>query len=475
MSVDAVPQCPGCRERDRRIAELEARLAQLEALVAELTERLKQNSSNSSKPPSTDPPHAKPAPPRIPSGKKRGGQPGHRRALRPLAPPEKVSQVVDHRPSACRHCGATLSGVDPTPRRHQLAELPPIEPTVVEHRLHRLRCAACGRSTRAPWPATQPRGQFGPRLHAVLSLLAGGYRLGKRAVQQLAADLFGLTLSLGMVSKLERQTARALEAPVAELLEHVRGQNLHVDETGWRENRRRAWLWVAVAEHATVFRIAASRSAAAARELLGEHFARVAVCDRFRGYLWLPQVQLCWAHLRRDFQAMIDRGGASRPIGEELLFLSHVLFEWWHRVRDGTMARSTFQRRLRPLRRDVGLALRRGAGCGCARTEATCRDVLADERWLWTFVGQAGLEPTNNAAERALRHAVLWRQSSFGTDSSTGSRFAERLLSVAATCRQQGRPLLETLTECLRAWREGRPGPSLLPLLPLRSASLAAA
>lgn len=464
-----MPDCPGCRERDRRIAELEAlvveqeaRIAKLEALVAELTERLNKNSSNSSKPPSTDAAHVKPAPARTPSGKRRGGQPGHERAIRPLAPPDKVSKFVDHKPCECRHCGAALQGEDPMPRRHQIAELPPIEPTLVEHRLHRLRCSACGRATRARLPTAEPRGHFGPRLAAVLSLLSGGYRLGKRSVKQLAADLFGLDVSLGMISKLERQTAQALERPLAELLEHVRSQDVHVDETGWRENKRRAWLWVAVAPRASVFRIAPSRSASAAKELLGEDFSRVAVCDRFRGYLWIEPVQLCWAHLRRDFQAMIDRGGTSRSIGEQLLSLSDVLFEWWHRVRDGTMARSTFQRHLVPLRRDVRDQLERGARSGCAKTQATCRDLLEDERWLWTFARRAGVEPTNNAAERALRHAVLWRKSSFGSDSPAGSRFVERILSLAATCRQQERGLLDTLTQCLRAWQSAQSPVSLL-------------
>lgn len=476
MSVEAMPECPGCRERDRRIAELEAEAAdlrrqvaslqrqivELQRLVAELTEQLKKNSSNSSNPPSTDAPHRKPAPPRKRSGKKRGGQPGHARAIRPLVPPHKVSEFVDHKPRECRHCGAGLVGSDPEPGRHQIAELPPIEPTIIEHRLHRLHCSACGHSTRAQLPSIEPRGHFGPRLAAVLSLLSGGYRIGKRGVKQLTADLFGLDISLGMISKLERQTAQALERPVAKLLEHVRSQDVHVDETGWRENKRRAWLWVAVAPNATVFRIAPSRSASMAKELLGENFSRVAICDRFRGYLWIENVQLCWAHLRRDFQAMIDRGGKSRPIGEELLFLSNVLFEWWHRVRDGTMARSTFQRYLIPLRREIRDELERGAHSGCAKTQATCRELLQDELWLWTFARREGIEPTNNAAERALRHAVLWRKSSFGSDSAAGSRFVERVLSVAATCRQQGRHLLDTLTQCLRAWQSGRPPASLL-------------
>jgi transposase len=175
-------------------------------------------------------------------------------------------------------------------------------------------------------------------------------------------------------------------------------------------------------------------------------------------------VQLCWAHLRRDFQAMIDRGGAAKPIGEALLDHADALFAWWRRVRDGTLARSTLQTYVGPLRAAFRHDLERGLGCGCAKTAGTCRELLADEKHLWTFVWRAGIEPTNNAAERALRHAVLWRKSSFGTDSAVGSRFVERLLTVVATCRQQGRDLFAYLTACHRAALNRQPLPSLLPI-----------
>jgi transposase len=450
-------------ELSRVNAELSRINAELSRINAELLERLNKNSSNSSKPPSTDAPNLKPAPPRTPSGKKRGGQPGHARAMRPLVPEDKVHEIIEHKPTACGHCGEALVGRDPKPRRHQVAELPPTRPEVVEHRLHRLTCRKCGKTTTAALPADVPAGQFGPRLSAILTLLSGGYRLGKRGVGQLALDLFGLDISLGMIAKLEKRVARATAPVVEELAEHVRGQDVHIDETGWREAGSRAWLWVVVAPLVSLFKIVRRRSAKVAKELLGKNYAGVAVCDRFRGYLWINQVQLCWAHLRRDFQAMIDRGGAGKPIGEELLGLSDILFEWWHRVRDATMARSTFQGWAARLRRDVRVQLERGAECGCAKTAATCRDLLADERWLWTFVRREGIEPTNNAAERALRHAVLWRRSSFGTQSAAGSRFVENILTIAATCRQQNRSVLETLTALLAAPSTEKPALSLLP------------
>ena len=438
-------------------------IRELQREVAELKARLNQNSSNSSKPPSSDPPSVKRAPPKRPTGKKRGGQPGHKPHRRDLVSPEKVAASFNIKPEVCRGCGAVLLGDDPEPLRHQVAELPPIEPVVTEYRLHRLTCEECGERTCGQLPTGVPRGAFGPRLQAVLSLLAGAYRLGKRPIQSLAADLFGLTISTGMVCKLERATSESLEAPVEELREYIRTQDAGADETSWRENRSKAWLWVAVTQVATVFTIAGTRGAKVIREMLGENYNRVLTSDRWTAYTWIKRRQLCWAHLRRDFQAMIDRENSGSEFGKSLLELSDQLFHWWHRVRDGTLARSSFQKYVGPLRHSLREQLERGAECSCKKTAGTCRKLLAQEPSLWTFVWIERIEPTNNDAERVLRHAVLWRKSSGGTDSEAGSRFVERMLSVVATARQQNRNVLDLLTACCRARLDRSAAPSLLP------------
>jgi transposase len=456
MSTDA-PRLP------EDVALCHQIIRQLQREIAELKARLNQNSSNSSKPPSSDPPSVKRAPPKPPTGKNRGGQRGHKPHRRDLVPPDRVAAAFDIKPETCRCCGTALLGDDPEPLRHQVAELPPIEPVVTEYRLHRLICEACGEKTCGQLPAGVPRGAFGPRLQAVLSLLAGAYRLGKRPIQSLASDLFGLTISTGMVCKLERATSESLETPVAELREYVRNQDAGADETSWRENRRKAWLWVAVTQAATVFTIAGTRGAKVIRELLGENYNCVLTSDRWTAYTWIKRRQLCWAHLRRDFQAMIDRENDGAEIGKSLLELSDQLFHWWHRVRDGTLARSSFQQYVGPLRHALREQLERGAECSCQKTAGTCRKLLGQESSLWTFVWVAGIEPTNNAAERVLRHAVLWRKSSGGTDSEAGSRFVERMLSVVATARQQNRNVLELLTACCQARLDGAAAPSLLP------------
>jgi transposase len=445
---------------------LQDRIAELEARVHDLEARLKLNSTNSSKPPSSDPIGLKRKPPTPPSRRKRGGQPGHPKAFRALVPPEKLRSSRDCKPSACRHCGHALAGDDPNPLIHQVADLPQIEPIVDEYRLHRLGCPGCGTTTCATLPEGVSASHFSPSTQAVLATLAGAYRLSQRQIQQLAGDLFGLSISTGMISKLERQSAQALEAPYHELASAVHtAEVIHADETSWREDRHKAWLWAAVTALFTVFTIARNRNAQVAKAVLGTQEGSIAVTDRWSSYDWIAGASrpICWSHLRRDFQAMIDRGGAAEPIGTKLLRLSDRLFRWWHRLEAEKVDWGRFRTAMARLRREVQAALAEGARCECPRTRGTCAEILRVAESLWTFARVAGVPPTNNAAERAERHAVIWRRISGGTDSAQGSRFVERMLTVVATCRQQGRNVLDYLRSCFEAARNGQAIPSLLP------------
>jgi transposase len=344
-------------------------------------------------------------------------------------------------------------------------ELTPIRPEVSEIQLLGLRCPDCGLSTCAALPDGVPTGGQGPRLQAVLALMTGAYRMSKRMAQTFCADVLGVPICAGQVCASEAATAAATDAVVQELRDYARSQPANVDETGWRQDRQRAWLWIAVTRAVTVFTIALSRAGAVARGLVDPAAGQVVTTDRYSGYRWLPlrQRQVCWAHVVRDFQAMVDRAGNGSPIGEELLCCAEDLFTWWHRVRDGTMTRSTFRRYVAELRPWVRSQLEAGSACGCDKTAGTCRELLAVEPALWTFVRVEGIEPTNNAAERALRHAVMWRKTSYGTRSEAGSHFVENVLTIVATCRQQGRNVLEYLTGCCNAHLAGDPPPSLLP------------
>jgi transposase len=443
------------------IRALEAKIAELVAKVAELEARLNQNSTNSSKPPSSDAPHVKPAPPQPPSGKRRGGQPGHPKAERTLLPPDEIRSL---KPSTCRDCACPLTGDDPNPAVHQVHEIPVVKPHVTEYRCHRLRCPHCGTTTVAPVPTEATTG-YGPRAQAVAALLTGSCRLGKRGTSQLFGDLFGLPISPAMVCKLQHQTAAVLGPIAQEALIYTRGQPANVDETGWKQGRDRAWLWVAVTTFVVAFLIRKKRDRIAFDDLRAGS-TQIHTTDRYSVYDHLPEYerQVCWAHLMRDFQAMIDRAGAGKRIGEQLLLCADRLFELWYRVRDGTLSRSTFRCvYVPPLRRQVREWLRSGAACGCVKTAGMCREILAVEASLWTFARVAGVEPTNNAAEREVRHAVCWRKTSFGTDSERGSRFVERILTVLASCRRQGRNVLEFLTTAVTAHRNGKPAPTLLP------------
>ena len=342
---------------------------------------------------------------------------------------------------------------------HQAAELPRIEPIVAEYRLHRLTCPACRATTRGALPPGVPSGCFGPYLRAVLVMFAGADRLSKRQIRQLAADVFTLSISTGMISKLERQSAVVLEAPYNELavaVHHAKATN--IDETSWRERLKKVWLWATVTPLFTVFTIAKTRSGDVARALLGSEDDQVVGSDRFSAYEWIMARgrQVCWAHLRGDFQAMIDRGGDGEETGRRLLGLSNRLFRHWHRVRDGTLEWSSFQERMIRLRREVKQALLEGSGRGCAKTAATCFEIHKVEEGLWTFAQVQGVEPTINAVERALRHAVIWRRISGGTDSVDGSRFVERMMTVVATCRQQGRNVLDYLALGIEADGRGQ-------------------
>lgn len=461
--------------RDARIAELEAKVAwliervtKLEAENSELRARLGQNSQNSSRPPSSDPPGT-PRQPKEPTGRARGGQPGHKGHKREMLPADRVVPVL---PSRCGRCQRALRGKDPDPQIHQVVELPEIRPDVTDYELHELLCE-CGARTRASLPVGVPPGAFGPRLMAAVALCTSRFHMPKRMAQEFLGDMVGVEVALGSISKMEQAVSDAIAAPVEEARAVVQQQPVaHQDETGWHEGvehgrKGRAWLWVAVTALVTVFRIARSRGAEVTKEMLGQDFRGFLVVDRWAAYRWVARGmrQLCWAHLVRDFCCFTERGGAGGRIGEQLLQRAAVMFRMWHRIRDGTLTRRTFQRRMKPVERSVGRLLRKAAVCGDAKVEGMAKEILKHEPALFTFVYADGVEPTNNKAERALRQAVIWRKISFGTDSERGSRFVERILTVTTTLKQQKRHALSFLAAACQAALHGEQPPSLLPAI----------
>jgi len=449
------------RQLEAFATHLSEQVMALTVRVAELEAKLGQDSSNSSRPPSSDGPQLKRGVPRPPSQRRRGAQPGHAKHERVILPPD---QVIDHKPPRCRRCSTPLAGDDPDPLIDQVIDLPEVMRHVTHHRRHTLACPRCQARTAAD-PAPEAACGFGPRLQAASAYFGGVGRLGKRAIGLLFSDLCDIPIATGSVSKLEARTGDALGPIHAEALDHTRGLDANVDETGWVQGTEKAWLWVAVTSLVTVFLIRRRRNRAAFDDLVGPT-PGVLTTDRFAVYSHLAsdRRQVCWAHLRRDFQAMIDRRDRGSAIGEDLLMYADILTDRWQEVRDGPRARGWFRQEILPwLREEVGHLLSAGSRCGCAATSRVCREILAIEASLWTFARVEGVEPTNNAAERAVRHAVCWRKMSYGTDSERGSRFVERMLTVVASCRSQGRGVMEFLVQAVTAQRNQTPRPSIRP------------
>ena len=442
-------------------SQLSVQVGDLTTKVAQLQAKLDQNSTNSSRPPSSDGPQLKRGVPRPPSQRRRGGQPGRGNHQRVILPPD---QVIDHKPSQCRRCGSPLQGDDPSPVIDQVIELPVAIRQVIHHRRHTLTCPCCQARTGVAAVPEAASG-FGPRLQAATAYFSGVGRLGKRAIALLYRDLFDIPMVLGSVSNLEARTGDALGPIHDQALDHARGLDANVDETGWKQGSKKAWLWVAVTRLVTVFLIRKNRNRAAFDDLVGPT-PGVLTTDRYPVYSHLAddKRQVCWAHLRRDFQAMIDRGDRGSPIGEELLMYANILGEDWPKVRDGTATREWFGREIMPwLREEVGRLLDDGSRCDGVKTARVCRELLAIEPSLWTFASVPGVEPTNNAAERAVRHAVCWRKTSYGTDSERGGRFVERMLTVVSSCRAQGRGVMEFLVQAITAHQNQTGKPSILP------------
>jgi transposase len=457
-------------ERDESIAEVKAALQKALARIAELEERLARNSSNSSKPPSSDTPEQRRnRPSGAPTGRKRGAQPGHKPHKRSLLPPEQVDHCQDVFPEDCEGCGAKLPSddpsIDPDPWRHQVIELPEVKPSVGEWRCHSRECDECGHRTRAKLPHGIPQSMLGPRLTALIGLLTGGYHLSRRQAVTLLRDVLGIGISVGALSEAEERVADAVAPAVQEAVDFVRAQPVkHTDATGWARGKAARSLWTITTALVTVFFITADGTKGTVRRLLGRVRGWL-VSDRAKqfGFWAITRRQVCWAHLMRKFAAFAGRDGKAGRIGRELHQCAELLFHYWHRVRDGTLPRTEFRRYMAVVRKNTEDLLERGKKLGDPGISGSCADILEHRPALWVFVDRQGIEPTNNLAERDLRPFVLWKKRSFGSQSDRGERFAERIMTVVHTLRKQQRHVLSYLyAACANALVNQAP-PSLLP------------
>jgi transposase len=312
-------------------------------------------------------------------------------------------------------------------------------------------------------PAGVPAGQAGPRLIAFASLLMACFRQSKRRAAHFLSLVLNQPASAGWLVVLQNHAADAVGPAYDELAQQLPAQAvLHVDESPTKQGSAKAWVWTFVATVFTFFACRTSRGADVLQPLLGADYDGVLHCDRARMYWAFGRLQWCWAHLKRDFQALIDSPCPTRTrLGHDLMRPTKELFALWQKVRDGTLSRRAFEQQMQPLRARVeGYLLR---GYYNARVRGFCKELWKHRERLWTFVEVDGVQPTNNAAEQALRHAVIWRKLSFGTQSAGGSQFVERLLTVIETCRRQRRNVFDWLTKAVQAHHNGQPTPSLLP------------
>jgi transposase len=452
---------------DEQIRRLEERVARQDERIAELERKLNRDSRNSSAPPSSDPP-SRPKRSKDRSGRGRGGQPGHEGRGRDLLPACAVDEVIEHWPKCCS-CGHVFSEEEHLsvgePARHQVEELPTLTVSVIEHRAQRVRCPSCGGQARAQLPDEVAHSAFGPRLQAALVALSVRNRVSRRDAVELAEELFGVRISTGAIEAILARAAEALADPYQDLLQRVRSAKaLNVDETGWRTAGERRALWGAFTPRHAFFAVAPDRHEDHAKGLLADTTA-IVTSDRWWAYTHLPlcRRQLCWSHLKRDFQAHAEGLAAEKEFGEHGLELcDHVFWAW--EVFIHTRDRRELRRIVRRLQRNYKPIIRSYAAKRARnkRCRGMARNLLKAWPALWTFAAHKGVEPTNNHAERALRSAVIYRKLSLGTQSQAGEQRVARLLSAHTTCRLQQRSLFAYLSELLAAAPRGDPVPMLV-------------
>jgi transposase len=470
-------------ERDRQIAEQAKQIAEAEKQIADLERQLalrEQNSTTTSKPPSSDGLAGcqRERGRRTKSRRRPGGQPGHPGHSRPLVPAERANETVNLVPEACRHCRHRLHACDSVgdPRRHQVTEVPAIEAHITEYRCHRLRCRACGRTTQAPLP-DEIEGQFGPQLTALIAYLTVMCRLPRLVVQRLLEGALQIPISLGSTQKAWEEASAAVTAPYEELQAALPTEPvLNADETGHRTNAAKRWLWTLVAPTFVFYTIATSRGSDVLRRLLGVTFAGILGSDRLLTYTTYAarQRQFCWSHVTRNLLSAqeLARTAPGKRFCREALALQRRLFRLWHRlrgdprVRGGPITRAQLIAKARPLEKAFFALAERSVNIADIDASNLARALFEHHPDFFTFVHEEGVEPTNNVAERALRHAVQWRKISFGNRSEDGEHAVARLLTITRTCQLQQLNVLVYLTAAIRSHRRRQAAASLLPKRP---------
>ena len=447
------------------VSERDSKIAKLEAEIADLRSKLGQNSQNSGKPPSSDRPGT--APPKTkPSGRSRGGQPGHPGKTRRLLPPGRVTKTTVVHPRRCKCCGSkNLADPGIDPRVHQTVDMPKPVLDVHETRMHAGDCADCGERTWAQLPKGTQLHLLGPNISAFVALLIS-LRVSRRDVQMLLADVLDLPVSLGALSESEERIGDALEPSYDEALEHARTRSVkHLDASSWYLAGRLQSLWAIATSLVTVFQISPDGKTETVAELMGI-VRGILITDRGSqfGFWAMGKRQICWAHLLRKWVSYAEKSDPrARHLGEQLLLFTQLMFKHWHDFRERRITRVRLVQNMVMVEKVLVSLIEQGAALGVRGVSGSCADVLTHREALFNFVHMQGVEPTNNNAERALRPFVIWRKTSYGSQSARGCRFSERLMTAAQTLRLQKRSLFEFLVGTCSAALRGHAAPSLLP------------
>jgi transposase len=465
-------------ERDRQLAEADKELNESEKQIADLERQLaarKQNSTNSSKPPSSDglAGEQRTRGRKHKSRRKPGAQPGHTGHHRQLLPTSAVNAVAVRLPEHCGHCGGSLPQApqkvvtEGKTRRHQVTELPPIQAHITEYQFPNVVCGRCGKTTRAALPP-EIAGQFGPQLAALVAYLTVVCRMPRRVVEALLAQVLGVDISLGSTQKCWEEASRAAADPCQELEQRLKAEPvLNVDETGWRTNGRKRFLWAFVAARYVVYTVAATRGSAVLVQFLGAVFHGVLCSDRFSAYLKYHSgnAQFCWAHLKRTLLGMLEftKSNAVERFCRDALAEHARLFRLWHKFRDGRIDRRQLVLRSIPIQQRIVTLAERHLDSPHREVCNLATALFEHNERLFTFLEREGVEPTNNSVERALRTGVQWRKICFGNRSANGELATARLLTVAGTCQLQGLNVLAWLSTAIASHRRRQPVASLLP------------
>lgn len=457
----------------RTLEEANELIKALWDIIHRLNESKKTNSKNSSLPPSKDrsskhKSNIKRNEQRKKNPKNPGGQPGHKKHERSLLPVEEVDHIVSCAPDKQCVCGGYVIVDANIHRRQQQYEFPVIKPIVTEYQICTGVCKGCNKRHIGKLPSGVSSSMLGPRATAMTAHLSGTYRISKQNIVHMYQDIFGFQLSTGMVCKAEKTVSRAISAPVEAAKQYIQSAEnvgVHADETGFKEKGKSMWAWVGITCRVAAFIIRKGRTKKVAQELLGTGFSGILCSDRYSAYQWVPanRRQLCWAHLERDFRKISERTGISRTIGLALLHETQQLFHHWHQFKTALITRDTLKMRTKRIRMFVDNLLRRGKRSKNKKTSGTCHNILTTVPALWRFLEIENIEPTNNLAEQMIRTLAIWRKTSFGTQSTRGSLYMERIMTVVATCKLQSRNILEYLTRAVRSFTEGSDPPSLLP------------